>query len=327
MSPVMAKGQARLEPAGALRIALQCSAGIADIMSAFAPTVRAHGDKNDLALRFFTGALSDAAYADPEWDVASCLARGQTVRVRTPKGRRYFDPETRTLAMLEGDVGTLVFENPAILPPWVLAAPGLRVIDWWSTARGMLATHACAMVVDGKAVLCVGPSGSGKSTLSVEAALAGHGFLGDDYVLVDPRAVPGAVHVHPLYRSAKLMPKRLPVGLDQKPWLFADEAEHKHVYLMPESRCHGSAAVVAVVAPHLAYAEVPELREARAPDMMRYVAPSILRQLAGEEQQKLATLARIVSALPCYTLGLARDGQRNLAALADLVTRSAGIVA
>jgi len=241
-----------------------------------------------------------------------------------PQGRRYFDPVTRTLAMLEGDVGTLVIEDPEALPPWVRAAPGLRVIDWWATAHGMLATHACALVIGDKAVLCVGPSGSGKSTLAVEAALHGYGFIGDDYVLVDPVSVPGAVYVHPLYRSAKLMPARLPAGLDAMPWLPADEHEDKHVYLWPKSHCHGSARIVAVVAPYIARAQIPELRDVRGSDIVRHAAPSILKQLSGDEPQKLAALTRIVGALPCHTLALADDGQRNLAALEALVTRLTG---
>jgi hypothetical protein len=226
--------------------------------------------------------------------------------------------------MLEGDAGALVIEDPETLPPWARAAPGLRVIDWWATAQGMLATHACAVVIGDKAILCVGPSGSGKSTLSVEAALHGYGFIGDDYVLVDPVSVPGAVYVHPLYRSAKLMPTRLPAGLDAMPWLPADEREDKHVYLMPESHCRGSARIVAVVAPYITRAAFPELREVRATDIVRHAAPSILKQLSGDEPQKLAALARIAGALPCYTLALANDGRRNLAALEAHVARLTG---
>jgi hypothetical protein len=307
-----------------LRLALRCAPEVGEMTAAFAPSVIERGSQANLWLRFRTGALADVVHADPAWCVSGRLAQRQPVSVRTPQGRRYFDPATRTLAMLEGDAGTLVIEDPEALPPWVRAAPGLRVIDWWATANGMLATHASAVVIGGKAILCVGPSGSGKSTLAVEAALHGYGFVGDDYVLVDPVSVSGAVYVHPLYRSAKLMPARLPPGLDAMPWLPADEGEDKHVYLLPQNQCHGVAQIVAVVAPHITRAAFPELREVRGSYIVRHAAPSILRQLSGDEPQKLAALARIAGALPCHTLALADDGQRNLAALEALVTRLTG---
>ncbi|MEI6644321.1 MAG: hypothetical protein WCL10_20110 [Novosphingobium sp.] len=320
--PEAAAGLSGMDPKSyGLCLALRCAPEVSDMIAAFAPGAIERGSQANLLLRFRTGALADALHADPAWGVSGYLAQRQPVSVRTPKGRRYFDPVTRTLAMLEGDSGTLVIEDPEALPPWVRAAPGLRVIDWWATANGMLATHACAVVIGGKAILCVGPSGSGKSTLAVDAALHGYGFIGDDYVLVDPTSMPGGVYVHPLYRSAKLMPARLPAGLDALPWLPADDREDKHVYLLPESQCHGSAQIVAVVAPHIARAAFPELREVRGSDIVRHAAPSILKQLSGDEPQKLAALARIAGALPCHTLALADDGRRNLAALEALVTR------
>lgn len=77
--------------------------------------------------------------------------------------------------------------------------------------QGCYAMHAAGFVVDGKARLLLGPGHVGKSTLSVEAWLAGHEVLGDDYLVLD--AATGRVEPVPkplkLRLPAPTMPARL----------------------------------------------------------------------------------------------------------------------
>lgn len=77
--------------------------------------------------------------------------------------------------------------------------------------RGLVPLHACAVEVDGKAVLIAGPSGAGKSTLTAGLILAGSRFLADDLTAVSVRAngqiriVPGrpTMRLHP-HTAARL---------------------------------------------------------------------------------------------------------------------------
>ncbi len=54
---------------------------------------------------------------------------------------------------------------------------------------GLLLLHAAACSHDGKAVMFAGPSRVGKTSLALTAWLAGHEFLGDDCLAVDPHTL------------------------------------------------------------------------------------------------------------------------------------------
>ncbi len=68
--------------------------------------------------------------------------------------------------------------------------------------RGVLAFHASAVLIDGRAVVLVGPSGAGKSTTAAAFARAGVPVLADDVVAV--RVVDGVTLAYPSYRLLRL---------------------------------------------------------------------------------------------------------------------------
>jgi energy-coupling factor transporter ATP-binding protein EcfA2 len=68
--------------------------------------------------------------------------------------------------------------------------------------RGVLALHASAVLLDGRAVALVGPSGSGKSTAAAAFASAGVPVLSDDVLAV--RRVADDLLAYPSYRLLRL---------------------------------------------------------------------------------------------------------------------------
>jgi hypothetical protein len=68
--------------------------------------------------------------------------------------------------------------------------------------RGVLALHASAVLLDGRAVALIGPSGAGKSTTAAAFAAAGVPVLSDDVVAL--RVVDGVVTAYPAYRLLRL---------------------------------------------------------------------------------------------------------------------------
>jgi hypothetical protein len=68
--------------------------------------------------------------------------------------------------------------------------------------RGVLALHASAVIIDGRAVALVGWSGAGKSTTAAAFAAAGDAVLADDVVAL--RQVDGTVMAYPSYRLLRL---------------------------------------------------------------------------------------------------------------------------
>jgi len=68
--------------------------------------------------------------------------------------------------------------------------------------RGVLALHASAVLIDGRAVALIGPSGAGKSTTAAAFAAAGVAVLSDDVVAV--RVIDGVAMAYPSYRLLRL---------------------------------------------------------------------------------------------------------------------------
>ncbi|MHB1069002.1 MAG: hypothetical protein ACYC1W_03950 [Gemmatimonadaceae bacterium] len=76
------------------------------------------------------------------------------------------------------------------------------VLGFTLRLRGVLAFHASAVLIDGRAVVLAGPSGSGKSTTAAAFVRAGVPVLADDVVAV--RVVDGVTLAYPSYRLLRL---------------------------------------------------------------------------------------------------------------------------
>lgn len=296
-------------------LAIDADAPLEPLLAALPPSVFA--SHAPFPVRFRAGA-PDPRFADAlAGRVWERWSRGEQLRVRGRDGSRtIFDPLSRTVTALGPASGTVWFDLSQPLPSWVSAAPALQLFDWWATARDMLATHAAATCFDGSAALLVGASGSGKSTFAVQATERGHGFLGDDYVLLEPGNAPRA---HALYRSAKLVRGRGD-GLTRFSALCgAGSEDDKDVFVADEALVVHSAPVSVVLAPVIGDASRPVLTLITAAEAVRRAAPSILRQMPGLEAEKFALLSRMMRTLPCYRLDLCRDHGANIDAVAELV--------
>ena len=123
----------------------------------------------------------------------------------------------------EADTALFIADNVHALPPWERPSPMRALLSWWFTGRGKLMAPAAAGATDGGAALMVGPGGSGKSSTSLACMAAGMGWLGDDYVIIDPRT-----HVvSSLYGSAKLVAEHH----DHNPDLMSTDGTIRHANL------------------------------------------------------------------------------------------------
>ena len=83
------------------------------------------------------------------------------------------------------------------------------VLAAWMYRQGHIVLHACAIEIDGRAVLFAGKPGSGKSTIAALMAEQGHRVLADDYCViatVDGKSAPQVLPGHP---ALKLWPTTL----------------------------------------------------------------------------------------------------------------------
>ena len=94
-----------------------------------------------------------------------------------------------------------IAEAAGSIPEWARPQPLRHLLSWWFCDRGLLLAHSAAVSTPDGAALLVGPSGSGKSSTALACLSAGMGYLGDDYVIVDP----AKREVWSLYSSARLV--------------------------------------------------------------------------------------------------------------------------
>lgn len=134
--------------------------------------------------------------------------------------------------------------------------------------RGFISLHACAVVMNDRAVAIVGPAGSGKSTTAAAFAEAGYRVLAEDVVtlrdhgdefLVQPaypsiRLWPASVEA--LYGAAATLPKLTPtwdkcyLDLTQEKYEFqAHPLPLAAIYILAERRADTGAPFVSNLAP------------------------------------------------------------------------------
>lgn len=130
--------------------------------------------------------------------------------------------------------------------------------------RGVLAFHASAVLIDGRAVLLVGPSGAGKSTTAAAFATAGVPVLADDVVAV--RVVDGETLAYPSYRLLRLWDEseRILFGTSGQLPLLTPTWDKRALPLGREHPFHESPAPLGDL-----FLLAPRSEDARAP----YVAP------------------------------------------------------
>src|SRR5579862_1451278 len=153
-------------------------------------------------LSVWDGTSRDALPPEPPWKSTDYSPLGVVESLSGDAIRFAFDVETN--AFMAHDAGQhashMWFPSIAQLPVWATAAPFRIVMSWLCNLRGMQIVHGASVAIDGKAVLLAGKGGSGKSTTALACAMAGLGYLGDDYCAVEPSA--GKVHL--IYRTAKV---------------------------------------------------------------------------------------------------------------------------
>jgi hypothetical protein len=113
---------------------------------------------------------------------------------RYPDGTEFtLDRDATKIGASWADASTLEDTATYLLGP---------VLGFALRIRGVLALHASAVLIDGRAVALVGPSGAGKSTTAAAFAAAGIPVLADDVLAV--RARGDDVLAYPSYRVLRL---------------------------------------------------------------------------------------------------------------------------
>jgi hypothetical protein len=227
-------------------------------------------------------------------------------------------------------LGVYWVRSEAQVPPWDRAAPFRTLLGGWARDLDGALLHAAAVAHGDAAVLMTGKGGSGKSTTAMTCLLAGLGFIGEDYVLVDS---PRAPRVHRLYATAKLGPDALarvfgePASDAALPRLSPGPRPHdyghdKHILLLDAhftSRLLRQARVRAIVVPSVSSGARTSLTRLPAAAVVRALAPTTLLQLPFTGASTFARLSAMCQAVPGYALELGTDRGDIVAAVSGLL--------
>lgn len=233
-----------------------------------------------------------------------------------------FDVHTSSLIVFDRDrhCSYTWYPDIASLPAWAKASPFRIPLSWLLNQCDMQMVHGAAVSIDGSAVLLAGAGGSGKSTTALACALAGMGYLGDDYCAVDP----ARSTVHMVYRTAKALPGTLKMLPSLNQWVVnADKiAAEKGVIFLDAADLDlvHSARLTAILLPRVATDGETRVTAASRAEAMRALLPSTIGGLMGGTDYTPKALLNLVQGVPAFTIDLGSD----LAAVIDAVSSAIG---
>jgi hypothetical protein len=209
--------------------------------------------------------------------------------------------------------------QPAKLPSYELAGPVRAFFNrYFTRSRGMPLLHAAGVALDGKAILIIGPKGAGKSTTTLACLAAGLGYLGDDKVIGDPRAL----RVFSLYSTAKfhanerdtlplarfrdfIHPPRTPS--EGKALLYVDQVAPKQMAT--------AARIAAIVACRVSGEERSMVDSLDPAVALRLLTADNIGMFPSSAAATLDSVASLCRQVPCLRL----NAGRNLSEVADTV--------
>ncbi len=221
----------------------------------------------------------------------------------------------------EERVGVYLVEDASTLPPWERACPLRALLTWWLGPQNLLVAHGAGVGSPDGAVVLAGSGGSGKSTTALACLAAGMGYLGDDYVLLDPRSR----SVWSLYGSAKLAEDhlaRFPGLMQPETTQPADPADAKRVGWPAAANPSAmvlSAPVRAIVVPVVTLGDACTLTPVPASRALMAVAPLTLFQTAGDQRVAFRLATEFVKDMPTFRLELGAGMERVPGLLQDII--------
>ena len=158
-----------------------------------------------------------------------------------------------------------------------------------------------------KAVLLAGKGGSGKSTTALACALAGFGYLGDDYCAVDPRDR----SIHMVYRSAKIFPPAVEMLPALKPRIVSrgQLPLEKDIVVFDDSdvRLVRSATLSAILLPRVGTERVSTIYPAARAEATKAILPTTFMQLMGGTPVTAGLIMQLTRDVPAFHLELGTD--------------------
>lgn len=315
----LAQAPARRFSIGEARFDILASAATHEQLSrAFPKPDAAAQSAGSHAMSVWDGTDPQRGPPDRPWGDTSHEPLGVVAAYSDSRVRCAFDVHTSSLIVYDRERRRSYTWYPDIasLPAWAKASPFRVPLSWLLNQSALQMVHGAAVSIAGRAVLLAGAGGSGKSTTALACALAGMGYLGDDYCAVDPERKT----VHMVYRTAKAFPHTLRMLPGLARWVVnADKiAEEKGVIFLDPADLDlvHTAALTAILLPRISTDGRTQVAPASRADAMRALLPSTVGGLMGGTEFTPKALLKLVQDVPAFAIELGSD----LAAITDAVS-------
>lgn len=307
---------------GAARFAVRASARDHAHLSRALPPAEANGHNGaDHAISVWDGCNAGVAPPERPWGDTAHEPLGVVAAYSDDRIRCAFDIHTSSLIVYDRERRRSYAWYPdiAALPAWAKASPFRIPLSWLLNEAGLQMVHGAAVARDGRAVLLAGGGGAGKSTTALACALAGMGYLGDDYCAIDPQLV----SAHMVYRTAKALPgtlKMLP-RLDRHVVNADKITEEKGVIFFESTDLNlvRSAGLCAILLPRVSTEVSTRVVPTTRADAMRALLPSTIGGLMGGTEFTPKALMKLVRELPAFTLELGTDLDSVIGAIDSII--------
>ena len=301
--------------------------GIPLLTPAFEHLTAADCENAELEISVWDSVSTSVNLPPVPWNVRECLSRNQPWRFRNKRFDILFQPENSILNIMDYRLRTASFwiRNFQNLPQYEIGSPLLAILHWWFIRRNLQLIHAAAVGRPEGGVLIVGKGGAGKSSAALSCLRSDLLYAGDDYCLVSNKSVP---RVHSIYSTGKLNAgdeHLFPYLEFSKSRCPCTEKQEKSIYFLNRSfpeRLLDQFPLKAVLIPKLSGLPFPRIDKIPPAQGLLALGPSTVFQLPGFEERAFRNLGEVIKKVPCYSLELSPDMEKNAHFLSQFLNRA-----
>lgn len=203
-----------------------------------------------------------------------------------------------------------------MLPYYEKAAPMRMIFHHFCEENFMTLVHGASVSINGKGILLIGSGGSGKTTTAISAVLNGFEYLGDDYVILNPKDR----SIFSIYSSSKIRWEsgKIVTGLENL--AINSKDEDKGYFFMEDQgkKIRKRSTLGAVVIPRIGQGETTYSRIPAAKALLILSASTIF-QMPGSGNRTLKDISKILKDVPVFEMVLGRDTEKTNNKLEEII--------
>lgn len=230
-----------------------------------------------------------------------------------------YNHDSKVLTGYDSHEHTAYYYIPSLdmLPFYEKAAPMRMIFHHFAKSNGWSLVHGASIGMDGKGILLIGRGGSGKTTTALSAALAGFEYLGDDYVILNPKTQ----SILSLYASGKFRwdSETILHGIEKLAVNSKDEEKGYFFLNRKLANLEKKLTFSGLVIPSIGEGTETTFRRIPAAKALLVLASSTIFQMPGSGNKTLRNISDAIKNIPVYEMVLGNDTEMINKQLNELI--------